>query len=141
VLGKRIVPDKVPQRLFLRRTERELLLDDRTALAVVRVDGAAVGGDAEKVVEPAVGEFRDEVGVSEIERPVVVQPIEPLHGVDDAQGAVAELRMELISRKTGDEGDAGLRRQVARLRRLGRRVDGTEEKKQCSEDKKAVHGT
>jgi hypothetical protein len=49
--------------------------------------------------------------------------------------------MQLIARKTGDEGNAGLRRQVAGLRRLGRPVDGAEEEKQRNEDEKAGHGT
>lgn len=87
--------------------EEEALLPDGTAFEGVFEYEVLEGAAGQVVVEAAAGEGPIEVGGVEVEGAVVVDEVELLRGVADADGAVAEGGVEFLAGTAGDDGGEG----------------------------------
>ena len=87
--------------------EAEALLPYGAAFVLVFEKEIEEGGAAEVVVEVASGEFPIKVGGVEVEGAIIVDDVDALGAVADAEGGVAKGGIELFARTAGDEGGEG----------------------------------
>lgn len=116
-----VVPlQEAVERLLHLRGKREGLLNDSPALFRVLIFREGVGIGGKNIIQQPAGELDIESRLLEIKGAVVVDAVELVLGIDDADGAVAEGRVKLPAGGDGEEGNLRLRRELAGQLRLGK---------------------
>ncbi len=106
--------------------EGEALLDDGAAEVAVLRERLLERRDGQLVVEQAAREAGEEERLVEVERAVVVRPVEAERGVGDAERRVAEEGVDLVAGQHREERDlgGGRERRHVEPRRIGLRAGG-----------------
>ena len=107
VLGKIVGFEGNEEVVELLGSEAQALLPHGTALHAVFEHEIIERGAAEAIVETATGEFPIEMGGVEVESAVVVDYVDVVDRVVDADGGVSESGVELVAGATGDEAGIG----------------------------------